>query len=79
MSHVCETVKVKADNEQGFVVYSKGEEPEGFELDVEGEEGPKEGTVDWIKAQLDGKEVDYDGVTLKADLQELLDMANETE
>lgn len=39
MSHgTCETVKVKSDNEQGFVVCNADEVPEGAELFVEVQE-----------------------------------------
>ena len=74
----CEVVKIKCEkckgNPDGFVEVNADAMPEGAELFVEGEEGqsgPNEGTVDWIKLQLDEKQVSYDGVTKKADLQEL--------
>lgn len=45
-------------------------------VNVNPDDAPNEGTIAWIKAELDLKEISYDGITKKADLQELLDLAN---
>ncbi len=43
---------------------------------VEDKDTPNEGTVDWIKLQLREKGISFEEGLLKADLQKLLDEAN---
>jgi len=76
MAETCETVLVKReDHPDGAVRINKEDMTEDdvlFEADSE-QSGPKEGTKDWLKAQLKEKGVEFDESLSKAKLQELLD------
>ena len=82
---VLKVVKIKCEvckgNPDGFYECNADAVPDGAELYDESDNcsggAPNEGTVAWIKSELDLKEISYDGITKKADLQELLDLANE--
>jgi len=69
-----ETVRVKFDNEHGYLTINKSDMTDDHTIwteDVASDE-PKEGSVPWLKAQLKEKGVDLDGSELKADLVTLL-------
>jgi hypothetical protein len=76
MSETCEVVKIKADNEQGFVIINKSDLKDEADLFVAGENStsaPKEGSKAWLAKQLEDAGIEFEPGASKADLQALFD------
>jgi len=74
MSEQCETVAVKADNDDGYMIINKADVTKDHEV-IGGEvpEPPKPGSKDALKALCDEAKLEYSEDATKADLQKLLD------
>lgn len=76
MSQTCPTIKVKADNEQGFMVINESDFDEKAHEAFESENDAKKMTVAEIKEALIEKGIEIPDGAKKAELQALLDAAN---
>lgn len=75
----CPTVKVKTDNEQGFIIINESDfEEDLHELYVDKAQEPNEGTKDWYKSKLDEMNIEYGDNSSKAELVGQYDLAVET-
>ena len=76
MSEICETVAVKADNDDGYMVINKSDVTEDHVV-IGGEasesEAPNPGTKDALKLILDEANVEYAADASKDDLKALVD------
>lgn len=76
MSQTCETVVI--ETEAGHVVINKSDYDEKIHKLAAGEsgdEGMKEGSKPWLKAQLDAMGVEYPEGISKGELKELYELA----
>ncbi|MCA3183914.1 MAG: hypothetical protein INH12_30105 [Cupriavidus sp.] len=76
-----ETVRVVApeteDNDQGFIVINKSDLTDEHELYVEATDAPRKLGIAELRAALTEKGIEFDADAKKADLQKLLDAANQ--
>lgn len=75
MSNTCPTVKVKADNEHGFMVINESDFDAKTHEAFDADEGAKKATVAEIKDALTAKGIAIPEGAKKAELQALLDAA----